>query len=342
MKKVLLISLIKLSVLGCSPRTIGTTQRPPDEKAPASQPERTVPELTSDEKLVVEQLRRHLDYLSGKVGERNEDSPWELADTADYIAGQLEEMGLSVERQGYETRNVAAQNLAVTISGSERGDQIFVVGAHYDSPSGDKGQNAGGSATAALLTLVSMMKDASLKRTLRFVFFSMGESPHGNGEARGARHYARYLAGHSGSEVALGGEDEMQVKKRAETVGLLLLDRLASFESTVADGAPRTARLTLTPGSEVVHSLLLEDFDREVFALEESQLEAPGVDSDLLAFHEQGIPGVSLGGTGTDRAAVRYEDLSRMITQIRRGIGRIAGERPTNDGMLTPLSEQIR
>jgi Zn-dependent M28 family amino/carboxypeptidase len=283
-------------------------------------------------------MRRHVTYLSGKVGERNEGRSWELADAADYIAAELEGMGLAVERQGYETRNVAAQNLAVTISGSERGDQIFLVGAQYDTPAGDRGENAGGSATAALLTLVSMMKGASLKRTLRFVFFSMGESPHGDGEGRGARHYARFVAGKSGNEMAPRGEDEMQVKKRAETVGVLLLDRLAVFEEDSSRRASLATRVTVSQGSEVVRELVLADFDREVFALTESKLEEPGADSDLRAFQEQGVPGLALAGTGADAEAVRYDELARVVMQIRRGIGRVSGERPTNDGMLTPLS----
>lgn len=342
MKKVQLISLFALLALGCAPRAVGTAPTSPPQSRPEPEPLRLLPELTADEKLVEEELRRHLSYLSGKVGERNEGAPWELADAADYIAGQLEDMGLKVERQGYETRNVAAQNLAVTVSGSERGDQIFVVGAHYDSPSGDKGQNAGGSATAALLALVSIMKDASLKRTIKFVFFSMGESPHGDGEARGARHYARSLVQSSGNETAPSSEEQMQVEKRAETVGLLLLDRLAVFEPRAAKSVPLEVHLTLSPGSQVVRGLLLEEFDQEIFAIEESRLEGNKGDSDLVAFQEQGIFGVELRGTGGESEIVRYEELARVVTQIRRGIGRIAGERPTNDGMLTPLSEQIR
>lgn len=346
MHKVLLISLFSLFALNCAPRAAAQEPEGPNADPSAGtrreSPRSALPELTADEKLVADQLRHHVEYLGTKVGERNEGAPWELADAADYIASQIEGMGLPVERQGYETRNVAAQNLAVTISGSERGDQIFLIGAHYDSPPGDKGQNPGGSATAALLTLVSLMKDASLKRTLRFVFFSMGESPHGDGEARGARHYARYLTENSGNEKSFRADDEIQTIKRGETVGILLLDRMAAFEPADARGAPLAARLTLSPGSQVVRDLLLEDFDSDVFTLHESKLADTGADSDLLAFHQEGIVGVAFRGTGQDAQAVQYEELSRVVMQIRRSIGRVAGERPTNDGMLTPLSEQIR
>lgn len=342
MKKAQLIALSALSLFACTKRV--ETRAPEEPKAETSPDSAALPlpELNADEKLVADQLRSHVEYLAGKVGERNEGAPWELAETADYLARQLEDMGLPVERQGYETRNVAAQNLAVTIAGAERGDQIFLVGAHYDSPPGDTGQNAGGSATAALLTLVSLMNDASLKRTLRFVFFSMGESPHGDGEARGARHYARHMSETQESEVAAPADSGLGVTKRAETVGLLLLDRVASFEASAQKKTPLEIRFQFSPGSQVVRELLQEDFDREIFTWGETKWGPTDVDSDLVAFHELGIPGVSLRGTGGDDEAVRYDELARVVLQIRRAIGRISGERPRNDGMLTPLSDQIR
>lgn len=342
MKKAQLLVLSALFLFACTKRQEARTPAAPEAEPSLAPAAPRLAELNADEKVVADQLRRHVEYLSGKVGERNEGAPWELADAADYLAAQLEEMGLPVERQGYETRNVAAQNLAVTISGSERGDQIFLVGAHYDSPAGDKGQNAGGSATAALLTLVSLMKDASLKRTLRFVFFSMGEAPHGDGEARGARHYARLMKAARESEVPAPGDSGLAVTRRAETVGLLLLDRLASFEAHPPNKTPLEIRFQFSPGSQAVADLLKEDFDDEIFAWSETTWGRADADSDLLAFYQQGIPGALLQGTGDDSQAVRYDELARVVMQIRREIGRIAGERPRNDGMLTPLSDQIR
>lgn len=338
MKNLALLTLCTFFGFGCTTRSEILRPAPPEAQTRAEESSE-LPPLTADEKVALDDFRRHLEYLT-RLGERNEGAPWELADAADYIAGELEKEGLSVERQGYETRNVAAQNLAVTLPGGERGDQIFVVAAHYDSPSGDSGANAGGTATAALLTLVSLMKGAPLKRTLRFVFFSMGEAPHADGEARGARHYARYLAGSRGTE--LRRSDEMQVTKRAETVGALLLDRLGSFERTSPGPPPLEVNLVVSPGSAVLRELLVEELDSELLATTESELELSGSDSDLLAFHQHGIPGISLSGTGENSAQVREEELIRVLTQIRRAIGRISGEKPTNDGMLTPLSEQIR
>ncbi len=338
MKNTALLILYTFLGFGCTKQN----EVPPAQTAaaePASEARQDLPPLTVDEKAALEEFRRHFRYLS-RLGPRNEDAPWELADAADYIARELEGMGLPVERQGYETRNVAAQNLAVTLSGGERGDQVFVVGAHYDSPPGDPGTNAGGTGSAALLTLVSLMKGAPLKRTLRFVFFSMGESPHADGSARGARHYARFLAGTQGAEMR--SSDEMGVTKRAETVGVLLLDRLGSFEPNRSSALPLGVNVVTSPGSAVLRGLLLEDLDDELLAVYESELELEGPDSDLLAFHQHGIPGVSLSGTGPDSGPVRDEQLIRVLTQIRRAIGRISGEKPTNDGMLTPLSEQIR
>src|SRR5690606_32562786 len=161
-----------LTLAALSAASVSCSRVAPPPTPPATsqeQPRTALPDLTEDERLLIADLERHLSFFS-KVGERHEGKSWPLAEAADYIAVELEEMGLFVERQGYETESVAAQNLAVTIAGEERGDQIFVVAAHYDSPVGDAGVVAGGSATATLLTLIKLMKDARLKRTLRFVF----------------------------------------------------------------------------------------------------------------------------------------------------------------------------
>ncbi len=157
-------------------------------------PEVERPALTADEEIVSDGLRRHIEMLSGKIGERNPPRLWELAEAADYLANELERLGFPVVRQGYETAGIAAQNLAITVHGGARGDETLVIGAHYDSPPGSRGLNAGATGVAALLELARLMRDAQLHRSLRIVFFALGESPYGEGEARGARHYAEKLA----------------------------------------------------------------------------------------------------------------------------------------------------
>jgi hypothetical protein len=192
------------------------------------------PELTADEKIVAQQLRTDVEHLSKTIGERHAGAGWQLSEAADYIASSLEEMDLQVERSGYASGDVAAQNLSVTLQGGMRGDEVLVIGAHYDSPVGSSGANSGASGTAAVLALARLMKGARIERALRFVFFSMGESPHGDGEGRGARHFGRTIL-----EGATSGDpDEATGLPRAREVviGMIHVDRLGALSPAAAPG----------------------------------------------------------------------------------------------------------
>ncbi len=313
------------------------------------------PELTSDEKTLKKALERHLGHLSEKIGERNPKQLWELAETADYIAAELEGMGYPLERQGYETEEVAAQNIAVTVPGGMRGDEVLLVGAHYDSPAGSRGVNAGASGTAALLELARIMRGAQLTRSLRFVFFAMGESPHGDDEARGARHFARKLKEESQrtstQEAALSG---LNVSQRV-TMGLIQLDRLGSFRGASATSlrSPQSrgsvvVRLTVSPGAELLRSSIADALTGDHVRVQEA-LFAPFVasqaDSDVAAFFEQGIKGISVSGDGASAESVKDLDTTetaRIVMRLRRGIGQIVGEKMINDAMLTPSGVGMR
>jgi hypothetical protein len=317
-------------------------EKVPETPAPRNEYEE-VPELSEDERLLVEDLRRDVQFFSEKVGERHGGKSWELAEVADHLALQLEQLGLPVERQGYETDQVAAQNLAVTLAGGGQGDEVLLVGAHYDSPVGSPGRNAGASGTAALLSLVRLMKGARLERTLRFVFFSMGESPHGDGEGRGARHYAREIAKAAKEKPALGIGPIEASAPQAETIGLLHLDRLGHFQpQKKGQASPVLVHVGLTPGSVRLGELVSEELSGAPFLLSSSNLELTEEDSDARAFYESGVPTLTVSGGGADDAAVSYEHLAQVVMRLRHGIGRICGEKPTNDGMLTPLLSEIR
>src|SRR5690606_40181991 len=174
------------------------------------------PPLSSEEEALKRRLAAHLERLSGKLGERHPGKPWELADAADYLASELEGMGHALERQGYEVGEVAAQNLIVTSPGGAGGAQVIVVGAHYDSRAGDPGRNPGGSGAAAILELARAFRDSEHSRTLRFCLFALGEPPHGDGAARGARVY-----GESGTKKRVAAEAELAQDAEAKASGAL-------------------------------------------------------------------------------------------------------------------------
>jgi hypothetical protein len=317
---------------------------PPKDATPTSEapPPAKVVELTEDERLLSLQLKRDIEHLSGKIGERNAAKTWELADASDYIALELEGMGLFVERSGYETADVAAQNLAVTIPGGKMGDEILLIGAHYDSPLKSAGKNAGATGTAALLALARLMKGARMERTLRLVFFAMGESPHGDGEGRGARHFGRDLVQAAKKEAERSEGDPLPTPQ-SEILGMVHLDRLGAVSAlSQPNDPPLLIDVRATPGSERLADFISESLTDEPVTVKRGAfpVDGGGVDSDARALFESGIAVVAVSGPRGE--VVQYESLARVVMRIRRGISRILVEGPTNDGMLTPLGSNLR
>lgn len=103
---------------------------------------------------------------------------------AAYIEASLVDSGLRVERQTYDD----GENLIAEITG---GDEIVVIGAHYDSVEGSPGADDNASGVAALLAMACSFAKARPRRTLRFVFFANEEPPHFQTESMGSWRYAR-------------------------------------------------------------------------------------------------------------------------------------------------------
>lgn len=123
----------------------------------------------------IERLRAHVYELAGNIGEHNVYHPKALHAAEAYITQQWEQQGYAVQKQAYTAHGVECSNLEVTCQG--RGNDIILVGAHYDSVSGSPGANDNGSGVAALLELSRLFKDIEPETSLRFVAFVNEEPP---------------------------------------------------------------------------------------------------------------------------------------------------------------------
>lgn len=305
------------------------------------------PPLTADEEILRQKVEHHVEELAVKIGERHAQESWQLAEAADYIARELEQMGFAVERQGYETDEVAALNIAVTIPGETQGDEIVVVGAHYDTRKGEDGRAGGSTDAAVLLELSRLMQFAKTRRSLRFVFFALGESPHGDGEGRGARQYIRSLSAYQSKESSTllpssGGSF-------AQVVAFLQVDEWGSMHEREVEGA----RLTEVQGTFSEDGAVLHERMKTAFEVEGMRwVEAPfdvrplgSIDSDAQAFRHFDIPVAVVSGIGLGSAPsqdIEFTGIARATMCLRHALGEIAGERPTNDGMLTPSHAIVR
>lgn len=147
-----------------------------------------------DRKAVIENLYKHVEYLSVEIGERHlwkEDS---LSKTADYIESAFQSGGYSVERQSYSSYGKNVANLIADKEGSE--DRVVVVGAHYDTVPGTPGADDNASAVAGMLELARLHKGSFERKHLIFVAFVNEEPPCFGSQNMGSRVYAKHLKDH--------------------------------------------------------------------------------------------------------------------------------------------------
>jgi len=139
-------------------------------------------------------LRTHVETLAGDLGERHVWRPGSLAEAARYIERVWREVGFAVRRQELTARGVDCANLEVEIPAEGsigRGDEVVLLGAHYDTIQGSPGANDNGSGVAALLELGGLLREARPGCTVRLVAFVNEEAPFFQTFQMGSRIYAR-------------------------------------------------------------------------------------------------------------------------------------------------------
>lgn len=149
-----------------------------------------VPPLSSEERLIHDNLIRHVGVLAGRIGERNVWQPRKLAAAALYIRGTLEGLGYEVRTQSFESHGLTLQNLEIELPGDKVPQEIIVVGAHYDSIAGTPGANDNASAVAALLAIARLLAGNTYPRTVRLVAFANEEPPFFYSDEMGSMVYA--------------------------------------------------------------------------------------------------------------------------------------------------------
>ena len=159
---------------------------------------------------IVKALQQHVYMLADEIGERNVFRPDALHDTERYIKQTWQTMGYDVQSQVYEFKGVRSANLEVTVQGSNKANEIILIGAHYDSVIGSPGANDNGSGVAALLELSRLFVSSKPQRTLRFVAFVNEEPPFFYSSNMGSMHYAK---------AARERNDDIRLMLSLETMG---------------------------------------------------------------------------------------------------------------------------
>lgn len=181
-------------------------------KMPGVSFEGPLPEITAPQRTLAEELRADVEMLAGTIGERNVFNPEKLKAAEMYLTRELEAAGYEVRKQVYTVGGVECANIEVEVG---HGDEIVIIGAHYDAVRGCPAANDNGSGTAATLALArrfgpgresrgstrmgvdrkkstDLLEDSQVGgTTLRFVLFANEEPPFFWTEDMGSLVYAK-------------------------------------------------------------------------------------------------------------------------------------------------------
>jgi len=141
--------------------------------------------------ILIDNLYRHVEYLSVKIGDRNLWKEGSLNKTTHYIESTFEAYGYPVRLQTYSCYGKNVSNLIAEKAGADK--KVVIVGAHYDTVAGTPGADDNASAVAGLLELARLLRESKNKKTLAFVAFVNEEPPCFGFDNMGSMSYSKYL-----------------------------------------------------------------------------------------------------------------------------------------------------
>lgn len=147
-----------------------------------------MPDLTGELQF---RLRGHVQFLAGVVGERNSHRYRRLERAREYIEEVFVKSGYRIGHDRYECGGKEYRNVVATVPGAASDDPVLVVGAHYDTALGSPGADDNASGVAVLLELARVLGEEPAAASIRWVAFTLEESPHFKTESMGSRVYAR-------------------------------------------------------------------------------------------------------------------------------------------------------
>ena len=158
---------------------------------PGSSYQEALPLATDEIRALEQKLHTHVHTLGTQIGERNLFHYDKLLLAAEYIRAEFEAAGYDVLRQKFDVSGKICENIEAEVAGTDRREDILVIGAHYDSVQGSPGANDNGTGVAAVLALARQFAQSPVSRTLRFVAFATEEPPFFHTQHMGSRVYAQ-------------------------------------------------------------------------------------------------------------------------------------------------------
>ncbi len=152
-----------------------------------------LPYLQKEEIILQDLLQQDIKKIAVEIGARNYSQYEKLNATKDFFETNFTQFGYQLKQQEYKIDNKSYYNLAVERLGTEKPNEVIVVGGHYDSAFNAPGANDNGTGAAATLELARIFAQKSTKRTVRFVEFTNEEPPFFWTENMGSLVYAKQI-----------------------------------------------------------------------------------------------------------------------------------------------------
>ncbi len=247
------------------------------------------------------------------------------------VGSKQQEQGYTVNSQYYPVGEARVRNLEVELPGTERPDEIVIVGAHYDTWNGNPGANDNASGVAAILELSRSFAGKPAARTLRFVAFVNEEPPYFQSETMGSLVYAKRSAARGENIVGMVALDEIGYYSSAPKsqhypkIVAPLYPKRGNFVALVSN--TRSRRFV----KQVVRSFESHtDFPEEHISAPDT---ITGIGwSDHWSFYRQGYPSIMISDTAPFRYAhyhregdtpdkLTYEPMTRVVDALHGVVG---------------------
>ncbi|TKS58422.1 MAG: aminopeptidase [Nitrospira sp.] len=150
-----------------------------------------LPPLTEEQRRLEGELRAYVQHLAGTIGERNLFRYKQLVAAAEYIRTTLGSFDYEVRRHRYQVSGQTSENLEAEVRGTDKPEDILLIGAHYDSVQSSPGANDNATGVAAMLALARASAKTRPSCTVRFVAFTNEEPPFFQSRHMGSHVYAQ-------------------------------------------------------------------------------------------------------------------------------------------------------
>lgn len=266
-------------------------------------------------------LRKHTSVLSNEMAPRNYQHVDNLNKVANYISESLTTSGGRVAEQLFEVNGAEYKNIVAEFG--PQGEEIIVVGAHYDAEGEKPGADDNASGVAGLLEIGRLLGKVELKTKVVLVAFTLEEPPFFRSDAMGSAVYAKSLV-ESGVGVKLMIALEM-IGYYSEEKGTLSypMQLLRLYYPSSGNFIAIVDQLMSTQAQRMKASMA-QAIDLPVYSINAPSF-IPGVDfSDHINFWRYGYPAVMITDTAfyrnhayhtnEDRAErLNYEKMAQVV-----------------------------